>query len=282
MDWASIGASALGSVVEQIFDNKGYHDRRSFAERESNLSRMQADQQFNRNVELQKEFAKHGLRWKVEDAKAAGLSPSAALGAGGAAFAPVTVGSSSVDFSEPDPMSKMGQNISRAIRATGTKEERAMSQLALERATLENELLRAKIVQTSQTGPAFPGSTNFMPGQGDGNLVQPQPTKPNVSQPGRPAQEAGWRPDVSYSRGDKALHPVIPQGLSESMEDDIIGKLFWRLRNQFVPNFTNTGAPPKNQLPPGYNSWQWDQRQQGWVPVRSVPRKFNKRLGPTF
>ena len=38
---------------------------------------------------FQKEFAQHGLRWKVEDAKAAGLHPLAAIGAQGAQYNPV-------------------------------------------------------------------------------------------------------------------------------------------------------------------------------------------------
>lgn len=33
------------------------------------------------NAELQREFAQHGIRWKVADAKAAGIHPLAALGA---------------------------------------------------------------------------------------------------------------------------------------------------------------------------------------------------------
>ena len=38
---------------------------------------------------FQKEFAQHGIRWKVADAKEAGLHPLAAIGAQGAQYNPV-------------------------------------------------------------------------------------------------------------------------------------------------------------------------------------------------
>lgn len=42
--------------------------------------------------EQQREFAQHGIRWRVEDAKAAGLHPLAAIGAAGASYSPVITG----------------------------------------------------------------------------------------------------------------------------------------------------------------------------------------------
>lgn len=115
------------------------------------------------NTATQKEFAQHGIRWRVEDAKAAGIHPLYALGAQTQSFSPIHVGT---DFAG------MGQDISRAIDATRTSGERADARLAaltLERAELENDLLRSQILGSKaallqQVGPAFPGGA---PGPAD-------------------------------------------------------------------------------------------------------------------
>ena len=66
---------------------------------------------------LQKEFAQNGIRWKVADAKAAGLHPLAALGAQTTSYQPVSVGQ---DFSS---FGQMGQDVSRAMMATADAKE---------------------------------------------------------------------------------------------------------------------------------------------------------------
>lgn len=76
----------------------------------------------DREYERQKEFAQNGLRWKVEDAKAAGIHPIFAVGANTATYSPqAAVGS---DFG----LSDFGQNIGRAIEAKQTHEERMAGQ----------------------------------------------------------------------------------------------------------------------------------------------------------
>lgn len=68
------------------------------------------------NYEAQKEFAQHGIRWKVEDAKAAGLHPLFALGGAGASFAPSAQPVMNNGYAEA------GQNLSRAATAFGDKQ----------------------------------------------------------------------------------------------------------------------------------------------------------------
>lgn len=110
------------------------------------------------NAATQKEFAQHGVRWKVEDAKQAGIHPLYALGASTISFSPSYVGSTY------DGIRQSGQDISRAINATRTGSERSdanarLAALGLERAELENDLLRSQIARSnSQIGPSFPGS----------------------------------------------------------------------------------------------------------------------------
>lgn len=222
----------------------------------------------NKNRDAQEEFARMGVRWKVEDAKAAGIHPLYALGANTMSFSPSYVG----DTSQSEMIRDTGQNINRAIQATASGEERQANQLRLEGMKLDNELKAAEIAKTkAQIGPALPmpGNDNFIPGQGNSALVIDKPIERNVSAPGRPAQEAGWRPDVSFSRTDTGLAPMIPQGLSESLEDDMIGKAMWRWRNQIVNNFSDSGTPPpKHMLPKGADRWTWSMKSQEWQPAK--------------
>lgn len=128
-----------------------------------------------RELDQQREFAKEGVRWRVEDARKAGIHPAVALGASVPSYSPVGLGGSIAEG-----LSGSSQDISRAIEATRTLPERvdaytARTQaLTLDRMGLENELLRRQI---AQVGPAFPmaGNDNAMPGQGDSGVVMPSP-----------------------------------------------------------------------------------------------------------
>lgn len=229
------------------------------------------------NVQMQREFAQNGIRWKVEDAKAAGIHPLYALGANTASFNPVSL-PAAPDNSMASAMSDIGQNIGRAVGATRTGAEKMAANLNLQQAQanldgqlIDNQIKQAQLAKIN-AGPNFPSGNedNFMPGQGDsgttGRLVKVLPKERTASQPGRSAQEAGWVPDVGYSRTDTGLTPVVPNSLSESLEDDIIGKFQWRVRNQLMPNF-GKGTPPANsQLPPGANKWLWSWKSQEWQP----------------
>lgn len=101
----SAGASLLGNLF-----NKS-------SQQDYNAQQMQLAQQ---NMALQKEFAQHGIQWKVADAAAAGISPLAALGAQTSSPSPVSVGGSapSMDFGS------LGQDLGRAAKALQTENAR--------------------------------------------------------------------------------------------------------------------------------------------------------------
>lgn len=138
-----------------------------------------ADSANDQNIKMQKQFAQEGIQWRVADAKKAGIHPLYALGAQTASFAPSSVG---------DPIggaiSDMGQDIGRAVDAASTSGDRvinkAITSLQLERAGLENELLRSQIArERGQLGPGFPGTPTLIEGQGDTSaekVVPPQRT----------------------------------------------------------------------------------------------------------
>lgn len=134
------------------------------------FGQQKRDEGKEREIALQREFAQNGVRWRVEDAQRAGIHPLAALGATGASYSPVGVGDN--DFAAVG--ASVGQDISRAVDSTRTAGEKQgvlgvkMAELSLERASLENELLRAQILDiTRPRTPPFPmaGTDYNVPGQ---------------------------------------------------------------------------------------------------------------------
>jgi len=156
------GASLIGGFMNNNAQQQA--NQANIASTEAaNAANIAASQEANqKNYEAQKEFAQNGLRWKVADANAAGIHPVYAMGAQPMNFAPSFVGSNSMASTSlsgnpGDGVAAAGQDIGRAIAATETNEERALRALTLERAGLENDLLRTQIRrQVMETGPSFP------------------------------------------------------------------------------------------------------------------------------
>src|SRR5262245_6914522 len=69
-------------------------------------------------MDMQREFAQHGIQWKVEDAKRAGIHPLYALGASTSSPSPVHVQGG--DYG----ISAAGQDVSRAIMASQDADDR--------------------------------------------------------------------------------------------------------------------------------------------------------------
>lgn len=134
------------------------------------------------NIRLQKDLARKGIQWRVEDANKAGIHPLYALGTPTATPGPLAVG----DTSLGQGIANAGQDIGRAVSAYGTKADRkaqsALAALQIERAGLENQLLASQIRLTNQAGnpPAFPARVSdaspvvhAIPGQGDAVIASP-------------------------------------------------------------------------------------------------------------
>lgn len=267
------GVPIIGDFIEGVMNRD--------ATRQANYeNRVQDDKNFDRNAALQKEFAQHGLRWKIEDAKRAGISPLAALGAGGAAFAPVSMGSSG----QPETLStNFGQNVSRAIAATSTAEEKELQKLSLASArldlegkSLDNQYRLAQLNRLNSSGVAFPGSQNFVAGQGDSGLIKSKAMERTATRPGSPHLEPGAIPGVGYEvLGSGGLVPTPSAGLKEKIEDNLFHEAAHFFRNNLMPNFANlayfggeNSKPPREVLPKGYDRWEWSFGEQAWVPVR--------------
>jgi len=222
-----------------------------------------ASLQRNLEYERQKEFAQNGLRWKVEDAKRAGIHPLAALGGTGSLYAPaattIASGGSGPDYA--GAFANAGQNVMRAVNATRTSEEREaaqlqtsqqlrMNELEVEGKMLHNDLMRSQIAQqNSMANPPFP--------------TLKKPAEITMNQPGKPNQEAGSITDVGWVRsGDGGLTPVPSKDAKERIEDQVVQETLWSIRNNMWPNsvFNNSSSqkPSLDLLPKGAVDWEWN------------------------
>ncbi|AXH75531.1 MAG: DNA pilot protein [Microviridae sp.] len=84
------------------------------------ISSINQNRQNRLNREAQEEFARHGVQWRVEDAKKAGVHPLFALGASTTGFTPSPV--------MPDDygIAEAGQAIGNAVTASATQPERRL------------------------------------------------------------------------------------------------------------------------------------------------------------
>lgn len=112
----------------------------------------------------QREMALSGVQFRVDDAKAAGIAPLAALGAQLYNPSPVSVGSTSTDSPLGSAIASSGQDIARALNATRSTQDKvdaftkATQDLTLQKMGLENELLASQVRKANSAGvsPAFP------------------------------------------------------------------------------------------------------------------------------
>lgn len=150
-----------------------------------------AREMFDKNAELQREFAQNGLSWRVQDAVRAGLNPLVGAGVSPQSASPIAV---NADFDAP----ALGQNISRAIHAASPESRRSatLSQLAVERAKTENEILKTELASkqrtlTQQVGPAMASAV-------ENNIVEGQPGSGRAF------------PEIAYVQSDDGRIYVIP------------------------------------------------------------------------
>lgn len=204
--------------------------------------RRQIDEVNERNYEIQKEFAKHGVRWRVEDALAAGLHPLAALGGSSASASPsFMVGDSSI----PD-FGAQGQSLGSAINFIKGQDsgqdsfQRQMSKLQLESAKVQLALQKAELGKTLAE-------------------VQPQPLKPTFTGDNT-GITVGEVPEVTWARtASGGRVPVPSKDVKESIEDQIIQEVGWSLRNNILPPGSIAGSTSDEMWIPGF----------GWIPFRN-------------
>ena len=219
------------------------------------------------NIDAQREFAQNGIRWKVDDAKKAGIHPLYALGASTQGFSPVS--GYGGDYGISDAAANLGQGFARAQQAKMTKEEREKQEVrdaiqdmaALEDLNQKRRMNDAQIrLADSEIFRNFALSTNAlrktglppaMPGglggviAGQGNSYATGQTTPEISsvvtsEKGTPSVQAGSPPDVRFYRtlsGGRA--PLPTEDAGDAMDAALGAGLQWSFRNNLVPWLAN-------------------------------------------
>lgn len=187
------------------------------------LGARSAESAGNKNADLQREFAKNSVQWRVADAKAAGIHPLAALGA--------NMGGASPSFQSAGDygISAAGQDISRAINANATRTERETNELQtrIAEATLRNWELRNQelaynLANKSQMGPPAPPTFEIKPAE----ITAWQPDAPHLT--AGPVRPSGSVFNLGHILGDWALPS---DQLNEALEDMGFAKYAWVAAN---------------------------------------------------
>lgn len=279
---ALIGAGA--SLIGGLFASK----KSEQAAKAANATQMNVA---DRNIELQKQFAREGIQWRVEDAKQAGIHPLAALGAQTHTFSPVAVGSALPDYSG---IAQAGQDVSRAIHATrdpGAKLDaytKTVQDLTVQRMGLENQILEAQlasqIAKVSQPGtpPGIPADLRtryLIDGQTDSIIGTPYTFEFNEkferspSRPNNPTAEFGSVPGWTYERTPNGGLAVIPSKDSkERHEDNWIQQALWNVRHYWRPlvnpMYRTPTKPNANDYPlPDHLEWRYNGLTATWYPA---------------
>lgn len=224
-----------------------------------------------RQEDIAEEFAKFGVRWRVEDARAAGIHPLAALGAQihQAPQLPVfsESGSESAPFGE---LFRSGQDIMRAVMASApnSQREETLFHLAVQRGELENALLASQLMKAQgQLGPPMPESAGYAP----------QPHKPVVTSGGK-GVDPGVVNAISYELSpDGKFAAIVPsKDVKERIEDSFWPELRWDIQHQLLPFIGMGNIPPKPGFPPPRgHEWVWQQGKLGYqaMPVYGPHRE---------
>ena len=259
----SAGASIIGAKMSADSSAKAARLNAIAQATENNINREY-------NERLQKEFAQQGIRWRVEDARAAGIHPLAALGAQTQSFSN-HVGGSIAPFSGDSigsGIASAGQDLSRAFDAMRTKGEKtdaytkSVQELSLQKMGLENQLLASQIAKINQAGqpPGMPGGAGPSGasikalGSGSG-LVKDKALERTIAEPSKPSQEPGTITETGHSKTLKGWAPMMSKDVQERLEEDMMGTLAWNLRNRLLPTVGvwNNKQPPF----PAPNGKEW-------------------------
>lgn len=148
------GGGLLGGVLNYFGNKKGQE---------------QADRHFAESNRLQKEFAQNSIQWRAADAKKAGLSPMAALGAYSSSYTPSASFSTNEMSSIAGGIADSASAIGRSMQMLALQKQRSEVQ-AIDSQTQKNEaeadLAKAKAENVTKTNRGY-NKFVTMPGKSD-------------------------------------------------------------------------------------------------------------------
>lgn len=259
--FGSILGAVAGNVISGMFADEAAEDSRAHQDQVNAQNAALAREQQAENIKLQREFAQHGIRWKVEDAVAAGLHPLLGAGGAGAAYAPnpVVLPHTAAPSQSRTGWEDFGSQVARSIQAQETAEQRSLRLLneariaaATEKDFAEASYWRSKAAKEQSDGmssASMPSSAGAaLLGQSDSfnlrwpgsvrstdGIVSMQPAKITTRAEGDRSMEAGVNPAHSLFTPDKkGLHEIVAPSkeLKERFEDlPLLMQAYYGLRN---------------------------------------------------
>lgn len=277
-------------------------EQNQFNSYESQKARWWMENQQANDMALQREFAQHGVGWKVADARRAGISPIAAMGS--TTFASPTgksiSGAQSGNYSPPGSTSKgnqgqwlsqLGQDVSSAFRRWQTKEQ-VTAQIEKDRLEIENKhlqndyqlMLNTKMNKEingyrTQVGvPAPSGHSQILEGQGDGvDVIKDQVVRHQAGHKAGVHAMRQYREGQPDDKGRIPLYSAIESEAGDAMDADLPTKARYNARSWTNVAKSWAGWTPKHKpriKKPGYHL-QWSRGYGQWmfVPNSQVRQK---------
>lgn len=238
LGWAGFGADLISS----IFGGMGGGGMSEGQKRDQRFMNSFAMDAALRGEDYQKNY----MQYRSADAAAAGLHPLAALGVnvGSGPSAPAFVGAGGPSNSKGDNtrrmLSSMGQDVSRAISAVQTQEQRLMTQAAMEKTRAETDYAMAMAAESRKRTAAI-GSNPAMPDPYSGQFNQDAGSGvPNKHHWVRTANgyELQFTPEFSASMMSRPVSMMI---------EDLADR--WDVNSEQLRNaLMNMGGPLKSQM----------------------------------
>lgn len=150
------GQTPWGSIPGLGGGDGGKAERMAAARAES-----LAKQQF----QFQKDVATHGIQWRADDARAAGISPLVALGAQTFNPSPISAFPDPSSFSKARDLNSSGIDFSRAVNSSADETTRLQNRLLstqIDGQEIDNAMKRSQLMRSSgpHVGPAMPSSND--------------------------------------------------------------------------------------------------------------------------
>lgn len=255
--------AAVGDVVGAGLSFIGGQQQMAQQNAQFNTSRVLAEQQ----LAFQQAAAQNGIRWRVSDAKAAGVSPLVALGA--PTFNPGAIGVAPTAGGNPYEgaaahLGKLGQDVSAAVGRTQTAEERfdafmnfQIKQAQINKLNADTEVSKASaasIASRMPNNPPFPsvGGSGGLAGQTvDRGFGVARETIPKIETAGpNPGTAAGAEPNSMWKRTGEFTVVRVPR-------DPVIASASpWNPEYiKWQMGTFHERPPPMEALPPGTVRW---------------------------
>jgi len=252
----TIAGSALGGPIGSVLGG-GIGKAIEQQHAEDRQDRLRASE-----IAHQERFAKNALKWKVQDAKEAGIHPLAALGASTVSPSPTLVGGSGGGLSTEG----LGQDISRAISAGMNKHQKKLLDLQVGSANADFEMKKLELIEKRRQVLGSPND----PG------VQRQDVRVNK---GVGHIERGKHPIYTHiDAGQGVLRAVPSEKYKEATEDNMLQEIPQSL--EIISGKDNT-KPPKSKWAKGAIDYYYSLSDMGWKPVfkgQKKPQKIQDKL----